>query len=105
MEQAMTVNASLLSEAIVVWTGWGQAPRPIRDEARLVDQFGSDTAADLMPGLRQLEDEFYASDAQFTVADLKEMGDVAADQFRRAHPEISDDAVRALAWCYTYDYK
>jgi hypothetical protein len=49
--------------------------------------------------------DFYASDARFAVADLTEMGDVAVDHFRKAHPEVSDEAVRALAWCYTYDYK
>jgi hypothetical protein len=101
----MIVDASVVSQGIVVWTGWGQTSWPIRDEARLVDQFGSDIAADLLPRIRELEDDFYASDARFTVSDLKVMGEVAADQFRKAHPEISDDAVRAFAWCYTYDYK
>jgi hypothetical protein len=34
-----------------------------------------------------------------------EMGDRAAEQFRMSHPEFSHDAVRALRWCYAYDYK
>lgn len=101
----MSLSASQLSQAIVVWSGWGQTSRPARDETRLVEKYGSDVAADLLPRIRHLEDAFYTSDASFTVADIKEMGDVAADQFRKSHPEISDDAVRALAWCYTYDYK
>jgi hypothetical protein len=37
--------------------------------------------------------------------DLVEMGAIASAQFRQKHPEISDEAIRALAWCYTYDYK
>jgi hypothetical protein len=90
---------------MVVWTGWGEISRPARDERRLVERFGSETAAKLLPRLRQLEDEFYKSDARFVVADLEKMGDVATEQFRRAHPEISKAAIRALAWCYTYDYK
>lgn len=101
----MRSDASLVSEAIVVWTGWGQNAWPSRDEARLVERFGASTTADLLPRIRELEDDFYASNARFTVSDLGEMGHVAADQFRETHPEISDNAVRALAWCYTYDYK
>lgn len=101
----MTIDASRLSEAIILWTGWGTAHRPVRDEARLVEVYGPEDAADLLPQLRHLEDSFYASDARFTVADLKEMGHIAASQFHEIHPEISEDAVRALAWCYTYDYK
>lgn len=101
----MTIDSALLSQAIVVWTGWGEARTPVRTEARLANKYGSEAAADLLIQVRHLEDSFYASDARFTIADLKEMGDVAASQFREIHPEISDDAVRALAWCYTYDYK
>jgi hypothetical protein len=33
------------------------------------------------------------------------MGDVAASQFREAHPELSDEAVAAPAWWYTFDFK
>lgn len=101
----MTLDPALVSQGLIVWTGWRQTAWPARDEARLVERFGAETAADLFQRIRELEDDFYATDARFTVDDLAEMGDVAADHFRQAHPEVSDDAVRALAWCYTHDYK
>jgi hypothetical protein len=99
------MEATLLSMAVVVWTGWGQATWPARDEARLVSRFGNDAAAELIPEIRRLEGDFYASDARFVTADLKTMGDAAAADFRRIHPEISEDAVTALAWFYTFNYK
>ena len=99
------IDPALLSEAIVIWTGWGSTIEPWRDEKRLVDRFGSEMAAELLPAIRRLDDEFYESDARDKVAGLKEMGDVAAQEFRQRHPEISDEAVEALAWCYTFDYK
>jgi hypothetical protein len=101
----MTLDASTVSRAIVVWTGWGETSRPVRTETRLADRIGEEAAISLLPLIRHLEEEFYSSDARFVVADLKEMGDVAAGQFRQAHPELSDEAIRALAWCYTFDYK
>jgi len=94
-----------LSEAIVIWSGWGRAAWPSRDESLVVDHFGADLAADLLPALRRMEDDFYSSDARHVASDLTEMGKLAADQFRAMHPEIAEKAVRALEWCYTYDYK
>lgn len=105
MEQVTFMDASMLSTAVIIWTGWGQVAWPSRDEARLVDRFGSEATADLLPQIRKLEEDFYSSDARFVVADLKAMGEAAADDFRQKHPEISEDAVQALAWCYTFDYK
>jgi hypothetical protein len=55
--------------------------------------------------LRGLYDEFFASTARDTAADLKAMGDQAAAEFRVKHPELSESAVEALAWSYTFAYK
>jgi hypothetical protein len=105
VESVGASSSAEISEAIVVWTGWGKEARPRREESRLVDHYGDERARDLFPILRRLEDEFYESDARFTVADLAEMGDNAAARFRELHPELTQDSIEALAWCYSYDYK
>ncbi|MEV0431257.1 hypothetical protein [Micromonospora sp. NPDC050495] len=102
---AVSVPAELLSEAVLTWTGWGRTTWPAQDERLVIERFGNERAAGLLPMIRQLEDDFYRSDARFATADLAEMGDAAAAEFRIRHPEVSDAAVRALAWCYTFDYK
>ena len=66
---------------------------------------GEDIALDLIPRIGACEDSFYMSDARFSAPDLSSMGEQAAAEFSAIHPEISQDAVQALAWCYTYDYK
>jgi len=96
---------SLVGEAVVVWTGYGSTSSPKREEYRLVERFGAEMAADLLPKLRALEDDFYASDARLTAPDLVNMGTVAATRFRELHPDIPEEAVQALTWCYTFDYK
>ena len=55
--------------------------------------------------VRQLVDDFYSSDAHYLAADLKEMAEIASAQFRMKHRELAEEAVQALAWCYTFDYK
>jgi hypothetical protein len=84
-----------------------ESPYPTREEgeARLASRFGDSEAEVVLSRLRELEGEFYRSDARLTVADIAEAGEVAAAEFQSAHPEISEEAVRALAWCYTFDFK
>lgn len=100
----MSENTSI-SAAIVVWTGWGRTSWPQRSEQRLIDVYGPALAAELLPRIKQLEDEFYSSDARHTTDTLAQMGERAAEQFRLSHPEISEEAIGALAWCYTFDFK
>jgi hypothetical protein len=66
------------------WDRMGLNPWPARDEARLVERYGATTAADILPRIRELEDDFYASNARFIVSDLAEMGDMAVLQRHRA---------------------
>lgn len=94
-----------VGEAIVVWSGWGRSSWPSRDDELLVKHFGRDAAAKLLPIIRELENDFYSSDARHTAADLAEMASISSKQFMTKHPDLPDDAVRALAWCYTFDYK
>ena len=101
----MTVDGDAVSVAIVVWTGYGQSSWPARDEDRLVSAFGLEHATDLVPLVRRLEDDFFRSDADLTAPDLITMASEASEAFKVLHPDISDEAVAALAWCYTYDYK
>ena len=92
-------------EAIVVWTGFGRSSWPSRNDELIARHFGHETAAMLLPIIRRLEDDFYASDARHTASDLAEMARISSQQFKAKYPDVPDDAVRALAWCYTFDYK
>jgi hypothetical protein len=94
-----------LGAAIVVWSGWGNSSRPSRNAESVAACFGEETAATLLPLIRQVEDEFYASDARHVAADLAAMATISSRQFTAKYPELPVDAVRALAWCYTFDYK
>jgi hypothetical protein len=75
------------------------------DATRLVERFGEDQALTLLPAVTRLYDESYESDAHNTAPDLVSMGNLASAGFRERHPELSDEAVETLAWCYTFDWK
>jgi hypothetical protein len=94
-----------LVEGVRIWTGWGQSAMPSRSEKRLADHFGQDVAAKLLPLVKSLEEDFYSSDARFVAATLQGMGQLASEQFKRKHPTVADEIVKAFAWCYTFDFK
>ena len=98
-------DADIVSRAIIVWTGWDVRSWPLREDVAITDAFGGEAAEALLVRIHELKDDFYASDARFTVADLHEMGQKAASDFRAKHPEFDENAIQALAWCYTFDYK
>ncbi len=93
------------AEAVMLWTGYGRAMWPSRDDAVVVARFGAEAASELLPALKSLIDEFYRSDARFAAADLVEMGRMASEEFKAAYPQVADEVLRALEWCYTFDYK
>lgn len=92
-----------LTEAVLLWTGWKREAWPRFDDASVVSRFGPELAAKLLSVIRTLKDDFYSSDASLVAADLQEMGKMATEEFKIKHPEISEEIVKAFAWCYTFD--
>ncbi|MFN8074863.1 MAG: hypothetical protein U0Q15_05500 [Kineosporiaceae bacterium] len=90
---------------MIEWTGWGVSASPIRDDERFLRLRGDEMGSVLLHQVHSLEEIFYSSDAHLTAANLAAMAAKASDEFRVRHPELSIDALSALAWCYTYDYK
>jgi hypothetical protein len=55
--------------------------------------------------LNELHRQFFESDAALKVPDLSAATEVAAGRFARLHPDLTPEAVKALAWCYSWDWK
>jgi len=94
-----------LAEAFVVWTGKGTSSIPKRNDERLIAYFGAKVAQALLPIIKSLEKDFYAAAKQNISRDLNEMIDAASATFRRMHPDISEDVVKILDWCCSFDWR
>jgi hypothetical protein len=105
MVEMNTLKSPQMIEAVRIWTGWGQGMAPNRDDARLAEQLGNQTAAEVLPLIKSLEDDFYSSNARIIASDLQEMEKLAAEDFKRKYPYVPDEIVKAFAWCYTFDFK
>lgn len=53
----------------------------------------------------QIEDEFFRSKAYRVAADATDIAGAAKHEYRVRHPDLTDEAVQALAWCYAFDYR
>ena len=95
---------SLLAEAVVVWSGWGETPAPVRRVERLVERYGEDLTLELMQLIKRLEEDFYTSDV-YQRATNDQLADASAREFSARHPELSPVVSLALGWCYWYDWK
>lgn len=104
MVEINELGSPQLIEAVQLWTGW-DGMMPSRNDQRVKDHFGEDIAAKLLPLIKALANDFYSSDARLVAADLEEMDKLASEQFKQKHPTVSDEIVKAFAWCYTFDFK
>jgi hypothetical protein len=97
--------SSLLPDAIAVWAGWGVTPMPKRSDERVIAHFGAQVAEELLPVIRSLEGDFYAPASAILAKDLNEMGKMASELFREKHPGVSEEIIKILDWCFTYDFR
>lgn len=104
---ARGIDAEILNRAVVVWTGFGHYAIPSHSVTRLTDEFGRTKARRLVPVLRALGQEMHSCrEAELALAEgrgLVAAGAIVARDLREQHPELSEEAVRALVWSYTYD--
>ena len=104
MGKVIHLDGTEISNAVRAWIGWGGVI-PKRDEVQLTRHLGAERAKALLPVVKRLEQDFYASDARFVARDLEEMALLAKEHFALMHPNIPAEVGEAFAWCYTFDFK
>lgn len=94
-----------LLDAVRTWTGHGQSSWPSRDDVRVQHKFGDANAAKLLPIIKNLERDFYSSNAQTQASDLAAMEQRAKAHFIRLHPDLPEEIADIFAWCLSFDFK
>jgi hypothetical protein len=65
-----------------------------------------DAAVDLAPRARSILDQVYATDPPlYGAATIAEMGHLVCRWLETHHPELSDEAINAVANRFTFDWK
>jgi hypothetical protein len=102
----MNISPEQVNEAILIWTGRIDGNGvPHHWDDKVLAHFGPEIGPAVLQQVQELSKTFFLSQAFARAPDLKSMGDMAADEFRSKHPEISDEAVAAFRWAYVFGYK
>ena len=91
-----------LNMAVQLYVGVGVSAFPTRLPSALEAYFGSERGFVLRERVERLLAEATIDWRDSGTSDLKELTQRVADRMSRDHPELSADAVRALAWNFSY---
>ena len=94
-----------LSRAVVLYLGFGSAPSPQANGSTLTREFGAERGAELLERVVDLLDEVREIQIDWPIHSLASAGDAACDSMRGRHPELSEEALRALGWKFTFDWR
>lgn len=93
------------SRAVVLFLGWRSSPVPLRDSQRLVDEYGASDGAVLERYVNEVIDELHSLEVDWSVDTLTSAAAKAVRLVSDRHPELSSDALEALQWKFTYDWR
>jgi hypothetical protein len=88
--------------AVLVYLGVGISSYPTRLPDAVSEYFGVDRADGLRERVDVLLSEAWLNPSDWGTPDLSEATRIVEQRMRAAHPELSDDAVKALAWNFSY---
>ncbi|MFN3856626.1 MAG: hypothetical protein ACK4RV_02675 [Caulobacter sp.] len=94
-----------LSRALILFLGFGRQAFPAADEAAVIDVFGAKHAAGLLEGVRAILADLRALPIEWSRHDLSSAARWARQEMRPRYPGLSEPALSALEWKFTFDWR
>ncbi|MFT3799075.1 hypothetical protein [Microbacterium sp.] len=94
----------LLSRALIQHVGKGRSPFPLSDDDAVRELADADGDT-LLAWVRAVETEMMSIEIDWSSRTLSDGGDEAEHILARRHPELSADALNALRWMFTYNWR
>ncbi len=91
-----------LSEAVVSFIGFGSAVAPWTDRARLIQRFGPSRGQALQSQVEDLLRELGTLNIDWSTHSLVSSGEFVHAEMHARHPDLTDSALRALAWYFMF---
>jgi hypothetical protein len=94
-----------LSRAVVIYLGFDTESFPHRDRARLDAEFGERKAEALEAAVTALTQEVAEIEVDWSRHSLESAGEMVMERLRNRYSGLSDAAVRALEWKFSFDWR
>lgn len=91
-----------ISEAIVIYTGFGKSTFPRARGNDLIVRFGPDLGVELKQHILSLLEDLAQPVDLPEKRSRRSVTEQAMESFRPRHPELSEDAFKALAWTFSF---
>ncbi len=98
-------NNEELNRAIVLYLGFGFAPMPRLERTRIINEFGIEKADKLESFINSILEELGRINVDWSIHTLESASKVARLEMHRLYPNLSDVALRALEWKFTFDWR
>jgi hypothetical protein len=82
-----------------------EAGVPRVDRDRLVQELGAVRGGELENEVKSLFDELSRIEVDWSVHSLSSAGQMARESMRARRPDLSEEALRALEWKFTFDWR
>lgn len=101
----MNISPSDLSQGIVLYLGFGKERSPREDSVGLIAEFGKEKASFMERQIVDLINEVNSIPINWDVNSLSSAGKEIHEVIRQNHPQLSEQALRAMEWKFTFDWR
>jgi hypothetical protein len=101
----MTGSSRDVSSALCAYLGAGKFSYPSPLASRIREVFGEPAATELEKRVMELVDESFAIAIDWNEHSLASAGEHVRATMRARHPDLSPEAIEALVWNFTYNWR
>lgn len=98
-------NQNELRQALVLYLGYGSTPYPVADGAKVVEVYGQQMGAALISDVLKLTDEVNQIKIDWSNVSLEVAGKIVRAEIHNRYPFLGDQALDAIAWKFTFDWR
>jgi hypothetical protein len=101
----MNVDMKDLSKAIVLFLQYGSARSPRSDVESVIAEFGRTGGLSILAHVHSVIEELNSIKVDWQVYSLVSAGKMVRGEMHKRYPELSEDALNALEWKFTFDWR
>jgi putative intracellular protease/amidase len=94
-----------LGDAVVLYLMWGRSSFPRHDPAAVMARFGNKKGGELIARVDALIGELFAVEVAWSEHTLVSGTDLATSRIRESHPELNEEAIKALGWEFSFAWR